>query len=131
MKITEKDVTFEISIKEETLEVRGNLICSGDYAFDRMYEDSILRRLGEGDESAWCMIVVTAIPKDVRLASYKGCEYLGACELKGGSGREIEQQAWELANMNAMKAQALESLNANLQDVLKEAELIRGILSER
>jgi hypothetical protein len=73
----ELGVEFELRMEPETMEVRGNVMASGDDDFDRVVEDEILDRLDNGDEWAWCIVAVEA-----RYAGLVGRDSLGGCSYK-------------------------------------------------
>lgn len=102
--LTAADVTFTVEIEPEHIPVRGNCLASGDDAADREYEDEILERLECGDESAWCVLVVTATASD----GTEGRNTLGCCSLSR------EYTAKQCAKDQGMHDDALAALNAEL-----------------
>ena len=66
-------LTIEIQCLPEEVPVRGNAMASGDPAFDREVEQSIIDDL-EWNPWAWCTICVI-----VRWRGFEGRDYLGAC----------------------------------------------------
>lgn len=58
--ITVEDCDFTRVIEPEGMSVRGNLQVSDDPRADREAENAILRRLEDGDEWAWCRVIVRA-----------------------------------------------------------------------
>lgn len=65
-RLTKEDVTFEVRIEADEncseREIRGSF-CSGEPEYeqaDREIADGILERLRNGDESAWCGVIVEA-----------------------------------------------------------------------
>lgn len=93
---TIEEVEFEVIAEYEQMRVRGNVIVSGDDAFDKEVEDGIIERLNNGDVWSWAMVTVRA--------SYKGItanDYLGGCSYgseedfkKGGYYEDMKQNAY-------------------------------------
>ena len=105
-KLTEPEVTFTVSIEPEDMSVRG-AFDSGDpdyAAEDRATEDAVIERLNAGDESAWCIVIVTA--------HWNGCyarETLGGCSLSESYTKET------VASEHGMQSEALERLNRMIE----------------
>ena len=99
-------VEFETIVEQDDIPVRGNVMASGDDAFDKECEDEILARLDRGEIEAWCHIGVIA-----RWHGFEGRAGLGANSL--GSLSEVEQAAED----HGLRAEALEALNAQLRDL--------------
>lgn len=102
------DVTYETECLPEDMDIRGNIMCSGDTVQDRADEDAVIRDLESGNEWAWCCVKVTA-----RLGDYEGYDYLGGCsyasreDFEGPSGSDYHED---------MKAAALDDLVTKLQN---------------
>src|SRR4051812_45365254 len=74
--VTAEEAEFEVSPQPELVPVRGNALASGDDDEDRKYEEEILRRLGNGDPWASCVVVVTATWNGFAgRAALGGCSY--------------------------------------------------------
>lgn len=58
----------------EDIDIRGNVLASGDDAEDNRAEEEVLRQLNNGNEWAWCCIKVTATYGD-----FEGTDFLGGC----------------------------------------------------
>lgn len=72
-KITIADCRVTVRTEYEDIPVRGNALGSGDDAEDRECEDSILARLEDGDEWAWCAVQVTVVWYGIEETEYLGC----------------------------------------------------------
>lgn len=55
------DCTFDLTCFPSDTSVRGNVLASGDPAADKAAEDAINERLRDGDQWAWCNVVVTCM----------------------------------------------------------------------
>jgi hypothetical protein len=65
---------LELTAEPEDMEVRGNVLCSGDDAQDKAEEDAILHRLDAGEVWAWAYVEVRAT-----YGEYEGRDGLGGC----------------------------------------------------
>lgn len=93
-------VTIEIACLPEDIPVRGNCIVSGDDEYDCEVENTIIDRLNDGDQWAWCIVKVT-----VRLVddfAISESVYLGGCSyddeddfLLGGYYEDMVSEAKE------------------------------------
>ncbi len=96
-------VAYTLEVLPEDIPVRGNAMASGDDAEDKRVEDSILRKLRNGDLWAWCTVKCTAA-----MGEAQGTDYLGCCSYR--STQEFIQPGgyWD-----DMKAQALADMLRN------------------
>jgi hypothetical protein len=117
-KLTEKDVTFSVSVEQDDIPVRGNAVASGDDRFDKECEDEILNRLRRNDVWAWARVTVTATWN-----RYTGHAGLGACSYKdeaefrepGGYYDDMKQEALDALNAElALHAEALSELSEDV-----------------
>jgi hypothetical protein len=69
-------VSYALEVYPENCDVRGHHD-SGDDDFDRSVEDTIFKRLDDGDVWAWAIVKVTATYDGVD--GVEGTDYLGAC----------------------------------------------------
>jgi len=106
--LTAQDVEFVLECEEEHIPVRGNLSVSGDDAQDRKDENKVLRQLEYGNQWAWCSVKMTAKYKE-----FEGVDYLGGCSYKS------EKDFREGGYFEDMKVQALEALNTNIANIVK------------
>ena len=115
-KLTDNDgVQYTVSLEEEDLEVRGNIIDSGDAEYDRKLEDETIERLSRGELEAWCCVKVVA-----EWRGFTGVSYLGGCSLSEEYTKDVA------ADEHGMRAEALERLNEALEDTAERLEdLIR------
>lgn len=58
--LREDEVKFNLSVKQDDIPVRGNVLASGDDALDREAENEAIRRLNQGDIWAWALVTVIA-----------------------------------------------------------------------
>jgi len=85
MTLINKDkINITLEITEEEFPVRGNVIASGDDAYDKQVEDEILERLSDGDVWAWCVVTVKATVDG--LEGFEGIDCLGGCSFKDEQG---------------------------------------------
>jgi hypothetical protein len=73
--IVKENTDIKIIVHPEYIAVRGNAILSGDAAFDKQVEDSIIKRLENDDLWAWCTVELQVSYKGILTAS----DYLGCC----------------------------------------------------
>lgn len=59
--ITVECCQFMLSMSPERMPVHGNLSSSGNEEADREAENAILARLKDGDEWAWCSVVLSGV----------------------------------------------------------------------
>jgi len=107
--LTKKDVTFTVEALTEYTQIEGNALVSGDDAIDKEAEDTIRCDLA-WNIWAWCTVKVTATWK-----SLSADDYLGCCSYSS------EADFMQGGYYDDMKAEALTSLNAQLQDILDAA----------
>lgn len=69
------EVVFEIILHTEKTPLQGNLIDSGDAAFDTQCINATNDRLNKGDLWAWCTVEVKGTYRGIISAS----DYLGGC----------------------------------------------------
>jgi len=98
------DVTFELTVEQDDIPVKGNALASGDDLADRECENEILHRLDQGDVWAWAHVTVTA-----RWKGWSASDSLGACSYAS------EQDFRGDAYFADLKSEALASLNETLQ----------------
>lgn len=108
--LTEADVVFSLEIEEDDIPVRGNF-ASGDDKADKELEDSIIKRLRNGDTWAWASVKVTATWK-----GWKGVDHLGACsyddeaDFKEPGGYYDDMKSEALADLNKSLSKCAEEL---------------------
>jgi hypothetical protein len=73
-------VSYEMTVEPEDLDVRGNVMDSGDADYDRQVEDTILERIDDGDDWAWARVRVTATYEGVDCVV--GDDVLGGCSYR-------------------------------------------------
>lgn len=110
--LKESDVTITVTCEPEDMPVRGNVMSSGDEAFDKECEDKVIADLEGGNEWAWCVAHVKAIWTAPSGRRYEGDVYLGGCsydseeDFVGPSGGDYFAD---------LKAEAIDSLNAKIE----------------
>ncbi len=103
-KLTADEVKFEVSIEPEDHGPEG-AFASGDDSLDRADAAAIRERLENGDEGAWCVVVVTA-----RWRGFTGKDSLGGCSLDDSYTAEVaaeEHDMYKLA-LNALNGEIAE-----------------------
>ncbi len=108
-KLAEADVSFEVRIEaDETCDetsIRGSF-ASGDPEYeadDRRIADEIIARLTNGDETAWCGVIVEA-----RFEEHLGGDSIWGCCLSD------DYTAETVVNEHGMRANALAALQAEV-----------------
>jgi hypothetical protein len=115
-KIKEKDCNVEIIVKPENIPVHGNVIDSGDRAFDKKVEDEILARLDRGDPWAWAYVRVRVSLPDH--PQFFGEDTLGGCSYKS------EAQFLRDAYFKDMKRIALDELREKVAEAARSGKII-------
>ena len=116
MNFDDSKVSYGIEVLPEYLDVRGNAMASGDDAFDREVEDSIIADFEGGNEWAWCTVKVTA--RYEYIDEIEGVDYLGACSYKD------EEDFKDCGYYADMQDQARERLYDRLEGVYRKLPLI-------
>lgn len=107
--LTEADVKFIISTEDEACDLRTAFPTLSDEDID-----GIRARLDDGDDWAFCTVVVEAFWKPEGMESgFEGAATLGC------SSYEDEEDFKQGGYFEQMKKEALENLNKNLQDIHK------------
>jgi hypothetical protein len=116
-KLTAAEVTFEVTTEHEVCSVEGHF-ATDEPELDRKLEAEIIERLNNGDDSAWCCVVVHA-----RWNGYEGWDCLGGCSLDDNYTLET------VVEEHGMREEALDHLNRRIAehaaklDALEVAEL--------
>ncbi len=113
------EITFEAL--EETIQVRGNAIASGNEEEDKKVEDEIIARLNNGDISAWfCAHVKATFDK------WEGDDFLGCCSYQNLSTDFLNDDG----HYADMKKEAIENLADEIERASKTVELIEDSIAE-
>lgn len=93
-----KVARITIECEPEIEPVRGNALASGDPAADKECEDKILARLANGDQWAWCTVVVRAsYAGESQLDAIGCCSYTSESAFKrGGYFASMKREALAL-----------------------------------
>ncbi len=105
-KLKASEVTFEIKIEPEDIEVSGNYMYTDDPEAAREAETKIVDRLNNGYIEAWCSVVVIA-----RWGDFEGSGALGLCSFDTD---DLDTQLGDCVESNDMREIALEDLNAKI-----------------
>ncbi len=114
--LTHEEVTIRLKAEPEFVPIEGNAMASGDDAFDREVEHSIVSRVQQGVVWAWAMVSVT-----VSWGPFSASDHLGCC-----SYADEEDFRQPGGYFDDMVDEALEELNEivlNAYQRLKEREL--------
>ncbi len=103
-KLTADEVTFTLHCEPEDIPVEGNAMASGDDAVDKEAEQWVNDQLANGNEWAWCHVILIA-----EWEGLEGRDTLGACSYKS---REDFMQPG--GYFDDMKAQAFADLQAQV-----------------
>lgn len=76
-KVKAEECEIIVECLEETEQIEGNAMASGDPAVDRRTEQWIRDQLNLGNPWAWCTILVTA-----RFRGFQGTDCLGCCSYR-------------------------------------------------
>jgi hypothetical protein len=121
-KMNVPEVEYTIIATQDIISVRGNACASGDDAFDKEVEDSIIARLDDGDVWAWASVDVCAKLKDFE--GFEGHAYLGGCSYKDEADFSTDD-----GYLPQMKEEALEDLKATLRHDAKVGLLASSLLA--
>lgn len=122
--LTKKEITFTVSTESEDTQVRGNCMATDDPVADKQAEDEIIDRLNRGDESAWCVVVLTAQWEEFKVSSY-----LGACSFAEGlNGAECAKQAVEM--VKDFKDELVEELNKEILAAIERGDQLHSIFDD-
>lgn len=97
------DVEYVVEVKQCDISLEGNLMVSGDDEADRAAEELVREQLRNGNDCAWCDVVVYA-----RVGGHEGFDSLGCCS---APNRETLDQ---LIKDHEMHENALDNLRKNL-----------------
>lgn len=115
-KLTAAEVTFEVYTQPDDInerEIRGSF-ATDEPDLDKQQADEIIRRLNDGDETAWCGVVVKATWEHDGV-EYTGRDSIWHCTLGD------DYTAETVAEHHGMRDNALDDLNRTL-----EAAVTRG-----
>jgi hypothetical protein len=108
------DVDVSISVEPEFSPIVGNLIASGDDEFDKKCEEDIVAQLDSGNAWAWCIVKVTATPKNLTYTDELfGFSFLGGCSYE--NQEEFEQSDYYKDMINW----SIEDLNNKSKDIFE------------
>jgi hypothetical protein len=126
--LTEHEVSFEVVIEPEELELEGNVMACGDDAVDRAAEQEIRARLNRGEVEAWCWLAVTATWKNPDSGKvYTATRGIGSVSLdvrQHPTGDAVRAVAEAYAEESELYAEALDALNHELRDAIVEASSV-------
>jgi hypothetical protein len=101
-KLSIDDVEWSVTPQEEWASVRGNAMASGDDAHDQECEDEVLRKLGSGNQWAWCVVKVTGQFRGLEESDYLGCcSYESKEDFTQNSGYYCDMQSDILQRLQA------------------------------
>jgi hypothetical protein len=116
------DVTFTIECLPEDLSIEGNVMASGDDAFDLECEEKIRKDLDSGNEWAWCCVRVTAEWEAPNGQTFKGVEHLGGVSCESEKDFTEGQSDY----FEDLKAGALEDLNDSIRKLAEALPKEKG-----
>lgn len=79
MKNLENKIEYKVICLPEDLEIRGNVLASGDKQADLDAENEVIEQLNNGNEWAWCRVQVVAYIPGIEL---EGVDFLGGCSYR-------------------------------------------------
>lgn len=103
--LTADEVVFVLECHPEDTPLRGNCSAVSD-VYDEKVERWIRRQLADGNQWAWCSVVVRA-----RWCEFDGADSLGCCSYR--SEADFKQSG---GYFDDMKVEALAALNEAVQD---------------
>jgi hypothetical protein len=117
MEVNEMRITTHV--EQDDIPVQGNLIASGDEAFDKQCEDEALTRLAKGDEWAWASVEVRA-----QVGEFIGRDTLGGCSFKDFN--EFKTSGiW-----SEMVSNAIEDLKKNMRRAIETGALAGRLIMQ-
>lgn len=113
MRFLRRRAEIELTVEEDSMDVRGNVMVSGDDEADAAAELHVLEQLKSGNVWAWAHVTVTA-----RWRAFQGLDTLGACSYaseaafrRDGYFRDMKDRALqELAKEIRARARDLREL---------------------
>jgi hypothetical protein len=115
-------IVITLHIEEEDIPVVGNALASEDDAQNKACEAEILERLRNGDQWAWCFVIVEA-----RCGSFLGRAVLGGCSYKDEADFKADG-CWADLKHEAI-AELVGSMNATL-DRAREAKALVALIAD-
>lgn len=86
-KLTKQDVSWKLDCLGEDAPVRGNAMASGDDKVDKRVENRILRQLENGNQWAWCYVILRGTFKGLEATDSLGrCSYRNEKDFVKNSG---------------------------------------------
>src|SRR6478609_5443445 len=76
-RLTKSECNITVTAEPCDISIRGNVMASGDDAYDKECEDDIIKRLEDGNVWAWATVTVKA-----SWCGYNGFDHLGGCSYK-------------------------------------------------
>ena len=118
--ITENDCEFTIECIPEMIEIKGNVMASGDDAVDRKAEQRVRNRLARGNDWAWCTVKVTAWCDGLSASDYLGCCSYHSQEdfEKDGYFKDMQSECLHEINRNfsALMSRRMPNLSGQVGD---------------
>jgi hypothetical protein len=118
-------IEYTLSVEQDDIAVRGNVMASGDDEADKACEDEIIERRNRGDVWAWALVTVTA-----RVTGENGEEFTGFANLGGVSVENEKNFAdGEGDYYDSLKMEAADDLRRSLELAVKSGNAAAKLLS--
>ncbi|MEJ7644243.1 MAG: hypothetical protein WKF87_06590 [Chryseolinea sp.] len=91
-------INFELIAEYESMPVKGNAMASGDEKVDKKVEDSIIRRINNGNVWAWAAVELKGTYKGLEFSDHLGCcSYKSKADFKqpGGYYDDMKQVVYD------------------------------------
>jgi len=109
-RLTKSECEITVTVEFCDIPIRGNVMASGDDAYDKKCEDDLIRQVDDGNVWAWATITVKA-----SWSGYNGFDHLGGCSYK-------DEEDFIKSNdyYDGMVAAAVDDLNSKLAKTYEE-----------
>lgn len=135
----ECSIRYDMTVKQDDLDVRGNAFASGNEADDIAAEDAILDLIDKGDVWAWALVSVTATlvgpgGEDIITGApdhLGGCSYRNEAGFVRDGGYYEDMRAEAYSNLLTAILQAMRhvgAMGAYLTDILENNRDVRVAL---
>ena len=112
-------VSYRISVEDETDVTPEGSFASGDDEADRKLCEDIHRKVARGDAWAWCMVTVTA-EVTIDGETFTGCDHLGGCSYD--SEADFREPG---GYFDDMCQQAFDDLTASLESARRRGDVVK------
>ena len=102
----ESEIT--LTVEPEDTPIKGNAMASGDDAADKRAEDSIREQLADGNEWAWCAVIVRGTWRGLSASDSLGCcSYLSEADFRQPNGGYYDDMVSGVIDELTAKAESI------------------------